>query len=648
VVLFSVVAVAPAILVAVFSIMFFNIGLEAWFSSRVRTALDESITVAQTYVEEHRQAIANDVRAMAAFFDNVDEHILYNDELLTRLLATQAEVRDLSEAVVFNRSGTILARTGYTYSLQFEEVPRKALREADVSEVPVLTTDNEDRVRALVKLSGPFNTYLYAGRFVDATVVAHADRIQQAVSQYRLLEGRRSELQITFSLIFMVVALLLLLAAVWFGLLLATRLARPIVSLIDAAEQMGAGNLDVRVELRPGSDEVGTLVRAFNRMAVQLSIQQQALLEANLELDERRRFTETVLSGVTAGVIGMDDAGNIHLPNPSASELLACNLETLVGRPAVEAWPELAELVEQVRHRPDRLLEAEIHCVREGRARIFLVRLAAERLGERVIGYVLTFDDITELQSAQRKAAWADIARRIAHEIKNPLTPIQLSAERLKRKYLRQIDTDPETFATCTDTIVRQVDDIRRMVNEFSEFARMPNPALVEEDLRIRVADALVLQRTAFPTIAFTADLPDQPVIVRCDGGQIGRALTNLLKNAVEAIEGRKGRAGQNLPSGRVTARIVQTGRHIAVVVIDNGRGLPIENRDRLTEPYMTTRAKGTGLGLAIVKKIMEDHGGTLVLEDAEKEGAQASLIFPGPGEAGTGVAGESRAFHGL
>ncbi|KAF0114718.1 MAG: two-component system NtrC family nitrogen regulation sensor histidine kinase NtrY, partial [Rhodospirillaceae bacterium] len=409
VVLFSAVAVAPAILVAVFSILFFTIGLEAWFSSRVRTALDESVAVAQVYVTEHRQGIANDVRAMAAFFDNVDEQILYNSELLTRLLAAQAEVRDLSEAVVFNRSGAVLARTGYAYSLQFEEVPLKALREADVGEVPVLTTDNEDRVRALVKLSGPFHTYLYAGRFVDATVLAHADRIQQAVSEYRLLEGRRSDMQITFSLIFIVVALLLLLAAVWFGLSLATGLARPIVSLIDAAERMGAGHLDVRVEMHPGSDEVGTLVRAFNRMAVQISIQQQALLEANRELDERHRFTETVLSGVTSGVIGMDAAAHIHLLNPSASELLA------------------AELVELVRRRPERLFESEIHCLRGGRARIFLVRLVPERLEERVIGYVLTFDDITELQSAQRKAAWADVARRIAHEIKNPLTPIQLS-----------------------------------------------------------------------------------------------------------------------------------------------------------------------------------------------------------------------------
>lgn len=651
VVLFSLVAVAPAILVAVFSILFFNIGLEAWFSVRVRTALDESLAVAEAYLAEHKQAISGDVRAMAADITSASTGLASTPAGLNQFLANQAMVRDLTEAVVFNANGLVLGRTGYTFSLHFEQVPFWALDQANLGEVAVLTSDSDDRVRALVKLEGPGDTYLYAGRFVDARVIGHTQRTKTAVTQYQMLEGRRSDLQITFSLIFIVVALLLLLAAVWFGLSLATRLARPIVALIDAAEKVRAGDLDVRLHEGPSSDELGSLTRSFNRMTAQLAEQQWKLMEANRELDERRRFTETVLAGVSAGVIGMDKEMNIHLPNPSASILLESALWALVGRPLVEAWPELSELTGLVRARPDKLYQRELQFVREGRVRTFLVRLAAERLDNEVIGYVLTFDDITELQSAQRKAAWADVARRIAHEIKNPLTPIQLSAERLKRKYLKQINTDADTFTACTDTIVRQVDDIRRMVDEFSEFARMPAPVLADEDLRNLVSRALTLQRTAFQDIAFEAVLPTEAVRQLCDARQIGRAMTNLIKNAVEAIHGRKATEGEELPPGRIRIAVMREHGVAAIHVEDNGKGLPGENRDRLTEPYVTTRVKGTGLGLAIVKKIMEDHGGSLTLGDGENGGARISLLFPAERGATAvttpAASGESIAIHG-
>ncbi|MEO5374912.1 MAG: PAS domain-containing sensor histidine kinase [Alphaproteobacteria bacterium] len=654
VVLFSVVTAAPAILVAVFSILFFNIGLEAWFSTRVRTALDESLAVAEAYLAEHKQAISGDVRAMAADIAASNAGIGTSTLALNRFLAGQAMTRDLTEAVVFNAGGRVLARAGYTLSLHFEQVPFWALDQANAGEVAVLTSDTDDRVRALVKLEGPFDTYLYAGRFVDARVIGHTQRTKTAVSQYQMLEGRRSDLQITFSLIFIVVALLLLFAAVWFGLSLATRLARPIMALIDAAEKVRKGDLGVRVHERPRGDELGSLTRSFNRMTAKLAEQQHDLMEANRELDERRRFTETVLAGVSAGVIGMDERMNIHLPNPSASILLECALPEHLGRPLVAVWPELGEILEIVQARPDKLLQREFQFVREGRVRTFLVRIAAERLQTEVIGYVLTFDDITELQSAQRKAAWADVARRIAHEIKNPLTPIQLSAERLKRKYLKQISTDADTFTACTDTIVRQVDDIRRMVDEFSEFARMPAPVLLNEDLRDLVSRALTLQRTAFLDIAFEAVLPDDAVYQLCDARQVGQALTNLIKNAVEAIHGRPPPLDDQPPppKGLIRVTVARDQGHVGIFVEDNGKGLPIDNRDRLTEPYVTTRVKGTGLGLAIVKKIMEDHGGGLTLDDGESGGARIGLVFPAEGgglavTAGGSVNGESVAIHG-
>jgi two-component system nitrogen regulation sensor histidine kinase NtrY len=354
---------------------------------------------------------------------------------------------------------------------------------------------------------------------------------------------------------------------------------------------------------------------------------------ANRDLDERRRFTETVLSGVSAGVIGLDDEALINLPNRSASVLLDTNLEEAVGLPLADVVPEMASFLADAVGRPDRQHESEIRLVREGRPRTLIVRIVAEKLDGDVIGYVVTFDDVTALVSAQRTAAWADVARRIAHEIKNPLTPIQLASERLKRKYLREIKSDPDTFAACTETIVRQVEDIGRMVDEFSSFARMPRPDLKTENLSNLVQQAVFLERNRMADIDFEVVLPDEPVRLRCDNRQIAQALTNILKNAAEAIVGREAEAEETLPPGKVKVVVRREGadgeaKRIVVVVEDNGKGLPDEDRDRLTEPYVTTRTKGTGLGLAIVKKIMEDHNADLVLEDGDDGGARVSLIF--------------------
>lgn len=628
--LFSVVAVTPAILVAVFSALFFNIGVQAWFGERVKTALNESQAVAQAYLREHQQVISGQVLAVANDLQRNWYQLIRTPDLLEQYLQSQASVRGLTEAVIFDQTGQVLARAGYTFALQFEEVPFWALQRADQGEVAVLTGETDDRVRALVRMEVIPDVYLYVGRFVDITVIGHMRRTDQAVEQYRILEQGRANLEITFSLIFIIVALLLLLAAVWVGLALATRLARPIGELIDASERARGGDLSVRVQEIAANDEVAVLSRAFNRMTAQIAGQQERLMRTNRELDERGRFTETVLAGVSAGVLSVDPKGAITLANRSASDLLRLNLEGQIGRPLSAVVPEFAELVEAVQAGTPHVAR-EIEVQRESETLIFLARAAAENLGTEMIGMVLTFDDITELQSAQRKAAWADVARRIAHEIKNPLTPIQLSAERLKRKYLKQITDDPEIFVQCTDTIIRHVGDIGQMVDEFSSFARMPSPVIKPANLKELVAQAVFLQRTAYPALAFSLTLPEEPVRVPCDSRQIGQALTNLLKNAVEAIEGRDPPpAGQTLPQGRIAVSLKRLDSgHSAVVIEDNGRGLP-EDRRRLTEPYVTTRTKGTGLGLAIVKKIVEDHRAELVLEDAEGDcGAKVSLVFP-------------------
>jgi two-component system nitrogen regulation sensor histidine kinase NtrY len=647
IVLFSLVAVTPAILMSVGSTMLFRYGIESWFSDRVRIALQASLQVAHAYLEEHQQIIGGDALAMANDINREGPALMRAPQAFSGFVATQAAIRGLTEAIVFNAQGRVLARSGLAFAIEsnVDQIPSWAFDKARSGDVAVLTGSADDRVRALVQLQSLYgDAYLYVGRFVDPKVLGHMEQTSAAVAEYERLEGRRSGLETAFSLVFAVIALLLLLAAVWVGLTMATRLATPIAELIDAAERVRSGDLDARVT-ENAADEIGMLGRAFNRMTSQLGSQRRDLVGANRELDERRRFTETVLAGVSAGVIGLDRDCRVHLPNRSASELVGISLEECLGSPLAEVLPELEEAVEEVRRRPDKLIQREVRLARQGgRSRVLLVRVAAERLESETIGFVITFDDITELVSAQRKAAWADVARRIAHEIKNPLTPIQLSAERLKRKYLKEIHSDPDTYVNLIETIVRQVGDIGRMVDEFSSFARMPAPQMKPDDLADICRQAMFLQRTGYPDITFVSDLPDSKVPVTCDGRLIGQALTNLLKNAVEGV---RGRDGDRPEPGRITLRLTTDAERIVVEVEDNGKGLPAENRERLTEPYVTTRVKGTGLGLAIVKKIMEDHGGDLYLEDAPGGGARVCLVFHLTVPGVTPASADATATHG-
>jgi two-component system, NtrC family, nitrogen regulation sensor histidine kinase NtrY len=624
--LFSLIAVLPAIIVAVFSFLFFNFGIESWFSDKVRTAITESVAVADAYVKEHQQAIRADALAMASDLDRYASTFQMNPQLLAPVLTAQAAMRGLTEAAVLDQNGTMLARTGLAFALGFEDIPKDALRRAREGEVVVMTDDKEERVRALVRLDEFSDLYLYVGRFIEPKVLAHRDETRLAAAQYQELEGQRSGFQITFAVIYILVAMLFLAAAISIGIHFAAQLGDPISRLVGAAERVRAGDLSARVPEGEQDDELVSLSRAFNRMTNQIQSQQRDLIDANRQLDERRRFTETVLTGVSAGVIGLDRGGRIHLPNRSASALLGVDLDGSLGEDLAEVAPAMGSLLEQAALYPDRLAQGQVQIAGRNGMRTLLVRIAAEHNNGEIGGFVVTFDDITEFLSAQRKAAWADIARRIAHEIKNPLTPIQLSAERLRRRYLKEIRKDPETFRICTDTIIRHVEDIGRMVDEFSSFARMPGPVLKPEDLTEIVEQAVFLERTAHPKITFETRFAARPVPLYCDARLVGQALINLLKNAVEAIEGRIAEKGP-APPGEIVVTVEGEGP-VTVTIEDNGKGLPSHGREHLTEPYVTTRTKGTGLGLAIVKKIMEDHHGELVLADREEGGARVRLIF--------------------
>ncbi|NKB50218.1 MAG: HAMP domain-containing protein [Alphaproteobacteria bacterium] len=641
--LFALVAVLPAIIVVILAALIFNTQVQAWFNERVRSAVENSVVVADAYLAEHKRLISADAVAMSQDLNRTWPRFTNDLSSVERTVEIQAALRSLPEAIVFGASGQIIARAGLTVSLELEQPPASAIQEAERGEIVILTSDADDRVRALIGLDTFPRTYLYVGRFVDSNVIGYVERTQQAAQAYAQLESRRTGLQLQFATIFVIVTLLLLLIAVGVGLGFANHMTRPIARLVRGAELVRSGNLGVRIDEDDAGDEFGMLTRAFNRMTHQLDEQRRELVEANRQLEDRRRFTEAVLGGVSAGVIGLDREGRVNLPNRSASVLLDAEMGELAGRLLADAVPEMAPPIARAVANPDRLVEDDVTLSIGEESRTLHVRIAAERdRKDQVIGFVVTFDDMTELLSAQRKAAWADVARRIAHEIKNPLTPIQLSAERLKRKYADEITSDRETFEQCTETIVRQVTDIGRMVDEFSAFARMPNPVFADANLVALCRHAVVLQQNAHPDITINTAFPGETLSIACDGGLLTQALTNLLRNAIESIEGRTPPDDDGeLPDGLISVSLTTVGETVRITVEDNGRGLPEAQRDRLTEPYITTRAKGTGLGLAIVKRIMEQHDGDLKLDDrppsddgvtenlANSRGARVSLILP-------------------
>ncbi len=640
VVLFGLVAVTPAILVAVFSVVFINYGLDKWFNQVVFNTIIQSRVVADAYLIEHRKNIDADTFAIASDLNFNAPLMRFNPRRLNQILSSHAALRSLSEALIINKYGEVLARSEFSLSVNTYKISNDILEKASRGEIKIISSASEERFQALVKLDNFTDTFLIVERFVDPKVISHVKRIKDLVTRYQSFKKERSGIQVSFVMIFIVVAVLLLMAAIWIGITVATQLAKPISSIIIAAKKISEGDFDVRVDASTGNDEVSTLGHTFNAMTSQLKNSQQGLMDANRQIDERRRFTETVLAGVSAGVIGLDADGRINLPNRSASELLKTSLDQHIGQTIELVIPEMVILLEKSRQRPNQVHREEIKINRDGQFYTLIVSAAAERLDEKVIGYVITFDDVTDLLSAQRMAAWSDVARRIAHEIKNPLTPIQLSAERLKRKYLNEINSDRETFTNCTDTIIRQVEDLHRMVDEFSSFARMPELLLKEENLSEICRQVFFLELNRNPKIKYISNLPDEEIKLYCDHRQVSRALTNLLKNAAESLNSWTEELNNSTIEGYIQLSIeisshrdggenIKDENLISIIIQDNGRGLPKENREALTEPYITTRTKGTGLGLAIVKKVMDDHNGHLILEDDKDGGAKVSLVFP-------------------
>ncbi len=634
---FAGIALFPTILVAVFAGLTVNIGLEGWFSDRVRQVVGTSMAAAEAYQDEHRRDLEADARALARYLNLAKQSsfFLADGDLRQLLTQGQAQVqRGLREAYVIDGSGELRTRGERSYLFDYERPSADQIARARAGEFVLIEDWSNNEFRALMPLDAFVDRYLYVSRNVDGKILSLLDETRATVGLYQQLEASRGRVLFEFGLVYLGFALILVLAAIWMGLWFAERLSRPVGRLAGAAQAVGDGDLDVQVIEEPGDDEIAMLGRIFNQMTRQLKGQRVDLLQINARTEAQRRLFDSVLTSVTAGVIGLDPEGRVDFLNRSATRLVGLT-DRDHGRGLSDAVPEFTELFNRLRDNVNGAAQEEIKVSRDGRLESLLVRMSERRnLDGTLEGYVVAFDDVTDLVSAQRMAAWGDVARRIAHEIKNPLTPIQLSAERIRRKFAPMVGEQSDALEQMTDVIVRQTNDLRRIVDEFSKFARMPEPDRRDHDLTKLMRDAVTLQDGALHGARLVADLPSEAVIAELDATMISQAVTNLVKNAGEAVESylEKGVPDGYDPEVRVS--MAAAADAVTIRISDNGIGLP-EDRARLFEPYVTTREKGTGLGLPIVKKIIEEHGGTLVLTDAEPfdgtghRGAMALIRLP-------------------
>ena len=636
---FGLMALLPTVTVAVFAMLTINIGLETWFSDRVRQVVGASLAAAESYEAEQRADLIEDARLLAGFIESRQRLFGLDGDGELRLVLAEGQgliQRGLKEAFVVDATATIRARGDRSYLFDLEPPAPADFETARDTGIHLIADWDNDEFRALLPLRGFVDRYLYISRSVDGGLLSLLDEAQATARFYQQQEQERGRRLFDFALLYLGFAVLLILAAVWLGLWFAERLSRPVGRLTGAAQRVGGGDLDVQVPEEEDDDEIAMLGRYFNQMTRQLKGQRDALLDNTRQIERRRRLFDSVLSSVTSGVVGVDDAGRVMFVNRSAQRLLDWQDEK-TQLSLVLAVPEFGPLFERLRSGQHETLQEEIKVTRAGRQENLLVRVATRRRADDTLeGYVVAFDDVTNLVAAQRMAAWGDVAQRIAHEIKNPLTPIQLSAERIKRKFGRQLPEDSASDLTqLTDVIVRQTNDLRRIVDEFSKFARMPEPDRRRESLTDLLRGSVLLQQAGQPDVTFDCDLPgDDPLLADLDATMIGQAFTNLIKNAGEATETMAESSADSDFERRIRVTARRDGDRARITIMDNGIGLP-EDRARLFEPYVTTRAQGTGLGLPIVKKIIEEHGGTLSLDDAPAfapgahHGAMAVIHLP-------------------
>ena len=616
---FTTMSLLPTITVAIFATISINLGLEAWFSERVQSVVGTSLSAARSYASEQKNALVEDTRSLAIDLQKFrkNRNFIEGDKLRNELASRQMQLqRGLKEAFILNGFGDIELRGERSYLFDFEKPNNRKIEES-IKDIVLINDFDNNELRALVYLNGFGDKYLYVTREVDGTLFNLLDETQKTAVLYQQMENDRTAYLLNFAVLYFALALLLIVSSVLFALWFAERLSKPIGRLAAAAKRVGTGELTTQVIEDVGDDEIAQLGRYFNQMTKQLKNQRDTLVDNTKQIEERGRLFNSVLSSVTSGVIVLDPGGEINFTNNSANILLNYNKKTEIQNRLSDIFPELNSLFEKLKKSKSENMQSEIKLVRSGRIENFLVRMAPMNEDENLKGYVVAFDDVTSLVSAQRSAAWGDVARRIAHEIKNPLTPIQLSAERISKKFSPLLGDNSDGLRDMIEVITRQTDDIRRIVDEFSKFARMPELRRKNEDLNALVAATVSLQQAGQPNVFISLSKPKYPIITSIDATLINQALTNILKNAGESIEQRMRTSSTSNEDGIIEVLLQNSSDSVVVKISDNGVGLP-QDRLRLFEPYVTTREKGTGLGLAIVKKIIEEHGGTLKLNDSD------------------------------
>lgn len=624
---FGVVTIMPTLFVSIFAFSLFNLGLQAWFDKKVQTGLTNSLAVAEAYFNEHKENLRADALSLAQDISKAGALSFSNPIDFNNFVNAQAEKRSLTEVIV-SRDNRLIAQGKFSFALVFEKFPPNYTERAKAGEVVIFTDDSKNKVRALTRVEGMPDTYMIVGRLVDGRVLSHMQETQGAYREYMEQLDNLGDIQFNVSLVFLAFALLLLLGALWYALQFATKLTDPISRLAFASERIRGGDYSARVAItdEKAVDEIDKLSLAFNRMADQLEAQRADLITANRNLDERRRFSEAVLSGVSSGVVALNKHFEISLANRSAEKLLldeGHKFDELVGCKLEDVMPDMHQLLADLAKNPAKQVYGNITYER-GEERLTLhARITSETLNDTIFGYIATFDDITPLISAQRQAAWSDVARRIAHEIKNPLTPITLAAERLKRKYMETVaDEEKENFKRYTETIEHHAGNIGRMVEEFVQFARIPTPEFADVDVESLIKKALFTEKVAHSDITYHAQLAEEKIIIAGDERLLSQLLVNLLKNAAEAMQDVVGEK-------EITVKTkVKEGR-VTLTIADTGKGIDEEFIEKIFEPYVTTRAKGTGLGLAISKKIVEDHKGSIKITNRKEGGALVTLSFP-------------------
>lgn len=634
--LFSIVAALPAIVVAIVASVTLDVGLDRWFEMRTRFIVDSSIRVARAYVNENARTLQDSTLSMVFLIDDAQAISRLDPRGFQQILTDQAKGRGFALAQIVTETGGVDWRAEIDGSEALPSVPLDAIVTAADGNPVLIPPGRRSLVGAIIKLKNFNDRYLYTIRTVDEQVLRTLQDMEANTSEYNSLENNRTATQVAFALLYLGLTLIVLLSAIWTGIAVADRLVRPIRQLINAADAVAGGDLDVQVPVRDSDGDVAALAGTFNQMVGDIRTQRDELVSANEQNDARRRFSEALLGGVNAGVIGVSPEGTITVANRAATAILRISEDAMRGKKLLDIMPELASIMAKSSSQSGETVRESLPIKRNTRQRVYNVQITSEYTAATAHASVVTFDDITDLIDAQRSSAWADVARRIAHEIKNPLTPIQLSAERLRRRYGDRLTDDREVFDRCTETIIRQVGDIGRMVDEFSTFARMPKPTLSKMDLRNALNEASFLVELSRDDLKFDREFGDVTLIGAFDSRLIGQAFGNVIKNASEAIDGRKPPIdqGEAEEQGHIRIRTYQNGGELFVDVADNGKGLPVEDRDKLLEPYITTREKGTGLGLAIVKKIVEDHQGRLELLDAPRDfhggrGAMVRMVFP-------------------